>query len=44
MMMLFQIIQNEFFALQEEYIKTIDPVIRFLQGKIQPNLPRRLFA
>jgi hypothetical protein len=24
------------FALQEEYIKTIDPVIRFLQGKIQP--------
>jgi hypothetical protein len=23
------------FALQEEYIKTIDPVIRFLQGKIQ---------
>jgi hypothetical protein len=23
------------FALQEEYIKTIDPVIRF-QGKIQP--------
>jgi hypothetical protein len=35
-MMLFQIIQNEFFALQEEYIKTIDPVIRFLQGKIQP--------
>jgi hypothetical protein len=31
-MMLFQIIQNNF-ALQEEYIKTIDPVIRFLQGK-----------
>jgi hypothetical protein len=30
-MMLFQIIQNNF-ALQEEYIKTIDP-IRFLQGK-----------
>jgi hypothetical protein len=35
------------FALQEEYIKTIDPVIRFLQGKSNlstPNLPRRLFA
>jgi hypothetical protein len=34
------------FALQEEYIKTIDPV-RFLQGKSNlstPNLPRRLFA
>jgi hypothetical protein len=27
------------FALQEEYIKTIDPVIRFLQGKIQPSTP-----
>jgi hypothetical protein len=27
---------KRFFALQEEYIKTIDPVIRFLQGKIQP--------
>jgi hypothetical protein len=24
------------FALQDEYIKTIDAVIRFLQGKIQP--------
>jgi RNAse (barnase) inhibitor barstar len=32
---LFQIIQNDF-ALQDEYIKTIDAVIRFLQGKIQP--------
>jgi hypothetical protein len=26
------------FALQDEYIKTIDAVIRFLQGKIQPWL------
>ncbi len=28
-----QIIQNVFIALQDEYLKTIDPVIAFLQGK-----------
>jgi hypothetical protein len=32
-MMLFQIIQNEFFALQEEYIKTIDPRSVFCKEK-----------
>jgi hypothetical protein len=34
------------YALQDEYIKTIDPVIAFLQGKTPSlgNLPRRLFA